>query len=178
MNDQTSFQVETSFASLAGIFCWTAKKINMSKKIIDLVGSLAGWFVCTIFIMHLLWKIAKLTYSLRSLVCLQSFTNKNHTRSPNAVISMYLMILTIAYFVSTFLAVRYNDRYVLVPWQAPISLVLVILTGPQKLFPGLNAIHDYFADQVSMALYFDTTLVRLLPVVAWYRAVLITYCNQ
>jgi hypothetical protein len=65
-DDQTSFQVETSFASLAGIFCWTTKENNW-----------LGWIVCTIFIMHLLWKIDKLTCSLRSLIRLQSFTTRS-----------------------------------------------------------------------------------------------------
>jgi hypothetical protein len=48
----------------------------MSKKVTDLVGLLDGWFVCAIFIMHLLWKIAKLTCSLRSLVRLQSLMTR------------------------------------------------------------------------------------------------------
>ena len=36
---------------------------------------LHGWFVCTIFIIHSLWKIAKLTRSLRSLVRLTILHN-------------------------------------------------------------------------------------------------------
>jgi hypothetical protein len=44
-DDQTSFQVKTSFASLAGIFCWTVKKIKMLKKITDLVRWMVGSFV-------------------------------------------------------------------------------------------------------------------------------------
>jgi hypothetical protein len=55
-DDQTTFKVETSFASLdfGGNFLLNHKKNKMSKKVTDLVGLLAGWFVCTIFIMHLL----------------------------------------------------------------------------------------------------------------------------
>ena len=41
----------------------------------DINKLLHGWLVCTIFIMHLLWKIAKLTRSLRSLVRSAIFYN-------------------------------------------------------------------------------------------------------
>ena len=46
---------------------------------------LHGWLVCTIFIMHLLLKIAKLTRSLRSFVRfsnLSQLVHKNCTHSP------------------------------------------------------------------------------------------------
>ena len=40
-----------------------------------IIKLLHGWFVCTIFIIHSLWRIAKLTRSLRSLVRLTILHN-------------------------------------------------------------------------------------------------------
>ena len=59
----------------------------------DINKLLHGWRVRTIFIMHLLWKIAKLTRSLRSLFRLAIFHNSCkkivRTRQPCSNLYIY-----------------------------------------------------------------------------------------
>jgi hypothetical protein len=102
-DDQTSFQVETSFVSLAGIFCWTAKKIKVEEE-----NNWLGWMVGSFVQFSLCTCCERLLNSLvrfaHSFVCnLSRLVHKNRTRSPTTLHILYPM----------FLAVRYNDRYVL-----------------------------------------------------------------
>ena len=55
---------------------------------------LRGWFVCTIFITHSWWRIAKLTRSLRSLVCLTILHNswRSYALTNHEVISIDYII--------------------------------------------------------------------------------------
>ena len=69
---------------------------------------LHGWLVCTIFIMHLLWKIVKLTRSLRSLVRLAIFHNSCikivRTRQPcsNLYLGQICLVKTMFKYVKQF----------------------------------------------------------------------------
>ena len=54
---------------------------------------LHGWLVCTIFIIHSLWRIAKLTRSLRSLVRLTILHN-SYALTNHEVISIYCTLIS------------------------------------------------------------------------------------
>ena len=60
---------------------------------------LHGWFVCTIFIIHSLWRIAKLTRSLRSLVHLTILHNSwiKIVRTHQPWSNLYICIYNIAF---------------------------------------------------------------------------------
>ena len=65
---------------------------------------LHGWFVCTIFIIHSLWRIAKLTRSLRSLVRLTILHNSwiKIVRTHQPWSNLYLLCCATVFLHGTF----------------------------------------------------------------------------
>ena len=97
---------------------------------------LHGWFVCTIFIIHSLWRIAKLTRSLRSLVRLTILHNswikivRTHQPWSNLYIlnSSYKLLRTIRIH----LGIHSNHRLVKLRHNSVLHLVDFFQKAPKR----------------------------------------------
>ena len=83
---------------------------------------LHGWFVCTIFIIHLLWRIAKLTRSLRSLIRLTTLHNSwiKIVRTHQPWSNLYIFERQFCYLAMTIS----SNRYLLIQFYTQHTSVL------------------------------------------------------